>query len=114
MAGGGIVLVPWYATVFRANAFEEALAEIAPIAMRYGALEYELLRSREDGYNFKQFSRFEDKLDFERYWYGPEFERWRAEHTGWYQVPIVYQWHSRVDRGEATIATLAAERGHDD
>ena len=45
MAGGpskpGTVIIPWYATGFRADAFEAALNEIAPVALRYGA---ELLR----------------------------------------------------------------------
>ncbi len=101
MSGGGVVLVPWYATLFRGDRFEEEIVEIAPIALRYGALEYDVLRSHDDTYKFLHFSRWEDKLDWERYWYGPEFQRWRAEHQGWYQVPIVYEWIDRLVRAEA-------------
>jgi quinol monooxygenase YgiN len=113
MAGGathggrvkrGVVLVPWYATLFRGDRFEEALAEIAPIALRYGALEYDVLRSHDDTYKFMQLSEWDDKLGWERYWYGPEFARWRAEHSGWFQVPIVYQWNDRVVRAGVRIA----------
>jgi hypothetical protein len=33
----GLIHIPWYATLFRGDRFEQALAEIAPVAMRYGA-----------------------------------------------------------------------------
>jgi hypothetical protein len=88
MAGG--VLVPWYATAFRADAFEEALQEIAPVALRYGATSYTIYRLLDDRYRFQQYSMIEDKSDFDLYWYGPEFVDWRAEYSSWFQVPVVY------------------------
>ena len=33
----GSVIIPWYATGFRADSFEEALNEAAAVALRYGA-----------------------------------------------------------------------------
>ena len=83
-------LIPWYATVFRGDAFEEALQEIAPIALRYGASSYTIYRLLDDSYRFQQYSLFEDHHDFELYWYGPEFVDWRAEYQSWYTVPVVY------------------------
>ena len=97
---GGVCLIPWYATLFRADRFEEALMEIAPIASRYNAIEWEVLRSRDDGYRYRHFSTWPDKLAFDRYWYGPEFQRWRADYQGWFQIPIVYEWHERIARQE--------------
>jgi hypothetical protein len=88
MAAGFVV--PWYATGFRCDAFEEALQEIAPIALRYGATQYWIFRMQDDRYRFQQFSLFEDHHDFEQYFYGPEFVDWRAQHSSWYQVPVVY------------------------
>ena len=35
----GVVHIPWYATGFRGDKLEAALAEIAPIALRYGATQ---------------------------------------------------------------------------
>ena len=101
MAGGGhgVVHVPWYATVLRAEGLEGALAEIAPVAMRYGASEYEVFRSRDDRYRFLQVAYFESQDDWERYWYGEEFSRWRAEYTAWYQVPVLYVWNDLVAKG---------------
>ena len=83
-------VIPWYATGFRGDAFEEALEEIAPIALRYGASAYFVFRAQDDRYRFQQYSLFEDKSRFELYWNGPEFSEWRAEYSSWYQVPVVY------------------------
>jgi quinol monooxygenase YgiN len=95
----GVANVPWYATVFRGDQFEVALREIAPVALRYGAADYEVLRSNDDRYRFFQFAYFEDKADWERYWYGPEFIAWRADYSSWYQVPLVYSFFDRVIAG---------------
>jgi hypothetical protein len=107
-AGGGVAVIPWYATVWRGDRFEAAVLQIAPIALRYGATEYEVLRSREDRYRFRQSATFERKLDFERYWYGPELEAFRTEYSSWYQVPIVYEWYDRIDRGALEAETAPA------
>jgi hypothetical protein len=96
----GVSLIPWYATVFRGDKFELALAEIAPVALRYGATDYTVYRSMDDRYRFQQYSTFENKTDFERYWYGEEFSDWRADYAGWYQVPVVYGWSVIVASGK--------------
>jgi hypothetical protein len=95
----GVVNIPWYSTLFRGDQFEQAIGEIAPVALRYGATDFQVLRSNDDRYRFWQFAHFEHKPDFEAYWYGPEFNTWRADYTGWYQVPIVYSWFNRVSAG---------------
>ena len=95
----GIVSIPWYATVFRGDKFELAMHEIAPVALRFGATEYSVYRSRDDAYKFLQMATFEDKGGFERYWYGEEFSDWRRDFSSWYQVPIVYSWNDLVFQG---------------
>jgi hypothetical protein len=107
-AGHGYVHIPWYATVFRGDKFADALAEIAPIAMRYGATEYQVFRARDDRYKFLQVAAFEEKADWDRYWYGQEFSDWRAEHSSWYQVPVVPGWSDSIVR-DALPAEPAAE-----
>ena len=107
----GIVLIPWYATVWRGDRLEAAVEEIAPVALRYGATEYEVLRSREDRYRFRQSAIFDRKMDFERYWYGPEFAAFRAEYQSWYQVPIVYEWYDRTVRGALDLEAVAVPNG---
>ena len=95
----GVVHIPWYSTTFRLDQFGIALAEIAPVSLRYGATDFEVMRSNDDRYRYFQFAPFEAKADWERYWYGPEFSDWRADYTGWYTVPVVYSWLDRVVAG---------------
>jgi hypothetical protein len=95
----GVVHVPWYATGFRAEPFAAALAEIAPIALRYGATDYRVYQHRDDRYRFIQTATFEDKLDWARYWDGPEFIAFRTDHQGWFQVPVIYGWTDLIASG---------------
>ena len=95
----GVVHIPWYATLFRGDKFEVALQEIAPVALRYGASEYRVYRGQDDAYKFLQMATFEDHADFDRYWYGEEFTHFRAEHSGWYQIPILYSFNDLVTAG---------------
>jgi hypothetical protein len=103
----GIVHIPWYATVFRGDKLEEALREIAPIALRYGATEYGVHRNRDDPYRFLQMAYFREKSDFEAYWLGEDFSAWRAEHSSWYQVPVLYAWNDIVIAGHIEAETVA-------
>lgn len=95
----GTVIVPWYATGFRANSFEVALKEIAPVALRYGASSYGVYRAKDDGYRFQQLAHFEEHIDWERFWEGPEMTEFRARYSSWYQVPVLYGWWDLVVSG---------------
>jgi hypothetical protein len=95
----GVATIPWYATTFRADKFEQALGLIAPLALRFGATEYRVYRNRDDRYKFTQFATFEDKLDFDRYWYSDEFGAWRTDFSSWFTVPVVYSWSDLVLHG---------------
>ncbi len=102
-AGGpGVAMLPWYATGFRAERFEPALARIAAVALRYGATKYTLFRSQDDRYRFRHYTYFNNKQDFDRYWYGPEMVQFRADYSSWYQVPIVYEWYDHVVTDEVS------------
>jgi hypothetical protein len=117
MAGarGGTVLIPWYATGFRSDGFATALNEIAAVALRYGASSYAVYRSRDDRYKFQQFAHFDDPIDWERYWEGPDMRDFRAEHSSWYQVPVLYGWWDLTAHGQllaqpTTVGNGGAER----
>ncbi|HLH15144.1 MAG TPA: hypothetical protein VKV16_10180 [Solirubrobacteraceae bacterium] len=107
----GTVIVPWYATGFRGDAFEEALNEVAAAALRYGASSYAVYRSREDRYRFQQLAAFEEYLEWERYWESPEMTFFRASHSSWYQVPVLYGWWDRTAGGAVLAADLARGDG---
>ncbi|MEA2196672.1 MAG: hypothetical protein QOJ25_723 [Solirubrobacteraceae bacterium] len=99
-----IVYIPWYATVLRHEAFAEAVSEVAPVALRYGATKYAVHRSRDDRYKITQMAWFESELDWHKYWEGPEMIRFRADNSGHFQVPIVYVWHDEITVGELETA----------
>jgi hypothetical protein len=105
------VLIPFYATVFRADGFAEALEEIAPLSLRYGASEYFVFRSGDDGYRFHCYFGFESKAQFETFWYGPEFIEWRERYSSWYQIPLVYDFGTVITRGRSEVAQAAVEYG---
>ena len=99
----GTIHLPFYATVFRADSFEEALLEIAPLSLRYGAKRFFVFRGGDDRYKFSSYFEFESKSDWEKFWYGPEFNDWRARYSSWYQVPVVYDWGSTIGTGQSEI-----------
>jgi hypothetical protein len=108
----GTVIVPWYATGFRGEAFQEALGEVAAAALRYGAISYHVYRARDDRYKFQQLAAFEEYADWERYWAGPEMTYFRTRHSGWYQVPVLYGWWDLTAGGEIERAAAVRANGH--
>jgi hypothetical protein len=96
---GGVVHIPWYATVLRHDHLAEALAGVAPIALRYGATQYSVQRSQEDRYKILMMLWFEDKKNWYRFWEGPEMIAFRQRQLGRYQIPIVYAWHDELAAG---------------
>jgi hypothetical protein len=106
----GCIHIPWYATGLRGDKLEAALAEIAPLALRYGASDYAVYRYRDDRHKFIQTATFAEKLDFTRYWEGPEFIRFRTVNSGYFQVPVVYGWTDVITQG---VLPGAAEGGRE-
>ncbi len=92
----GVVHIPWYATVFRGDKLAAAVCEVAPLALRYGATQYRVHRSVDDKYKLTQMAWFDSKLDWERYWEGPEMTAFRARCSNMYQVPVLYVWHEEI------------------
>ncbi len=95
----GVVHIQWYATVLRSDAFAAEVAYVAPLALRYGATQYSVHRSRDDAYKTIQMAWFESKRDWYRYWDGPEMVEFRARNAGRYQIPIAYVWHEELTSG---------------
>jgi hypothetical protein len=106
----GTVIIPWYATGFRKDELEQALNEVAPSALRYGATSYGVYRSRDDRYRFQQLAAFEEYVEWEGFWEGPEMTYFRATHSSWYQVPVLYGWWDCTAHG--AIVPTAVANGH--
>ena len=108
----GTVIVPWYATGFRAEEFEKDLGEVAATALRYGASSYAVYRARDDRYKFQQLAEFEEYLDWERFWDGSEMTYFRTAHSSWYQVPVLYGWWDRTAGGVITRPAVEVAHGN--
>jgi hypothetical protein len=94
-----LVVVSWYATVFRHGYFADEVARVAPIAMRYGATRYAVHVNNDDRYKITQLTWFEKKTDWYRFWDGPEMIEFRARNVGKFQVPAAYAWADEIAAG---------------
>lgn len=103
----GVVHIPWYATLFRGDKLAAAVCEAAAASIRYGATQYRVHRSRDDAYRVTQLIWFESRLDWERYWEGPEMVALRTNHLGHYQVPVLYVWNDEI--AQDVIESVAAD-----
>ncbi len=112
----GVVHIPWYATLFRGDKLADAVCEVAAVSIRYGATQYRVHRSRDDAYRITQLVWFESRLDWERYWEGPEMLAFRASNSGKFQVPVLYVWHDEIAEdmlvSEAAAQAATAVPGH--
>ncbi len=95
----GLVWVSWYATVLRQEAFSAEVARIAPVALRYGATQYQVHVSNDDRYKITQMTWVPGSSEWYRYWDGPEMIEFRARNSGRYQVPIGYAWAVEIAAG---------------
>ena len=96
----GVVHLPFYATGFRGDDLEAALSKLAPISLRYGAIRYDVFRSRDDRYKFVLQVEFAEKAQWDAFYFGEEFTDMRASTSSWYAVPLLYWWNDNVCRGE--------------
>ena len=69
------------------------------LALRYGATQYSVHRSRDDRYRIIQMAWFESPRDWYRYWEGPEMIEFRRQNSGHYQIPVTYVWHEELAFG---------------
>jgi hypothetical protein len=104
----GNVHITWYATALRADKLAAALAEVTPLAVRYGATGWTVQRSQDDRYKLLQTVAFDSHEAWEKYWYGPEMTKMRAVTSSWYQVPLTYTWHEVVVEGTGPNGNGAA------
>jgi hypothetical protein len=95
----GVIHIAWYATVLRQESFAQKVAAAAPLALRYGATQYQVHRSLDDRYKILQMAWFDSEADWHRYWEGPEMVAFRRRNMGHYQIPIIYVWHDELASG---------------
>jgi hypothetical protein len=90
MADGPVLVqIKWVANPFRGDKFDEAWRPAAEAVLKYGATWWAFLRAADGRLDFIQLAMFNDKLDFDRYWYSEEIAEARALAAGLYQVPVL-------------------------
>ena len=94
-----LVWVKWYATVLRQNMFAEEVSKVAPVALRYGATQYQVHIDNDDRYKITQMTWVPDHPSWYAFWEGPEMIEFRARWTGKYQIPIQYAWADEIAHG---------------
>jgi hypothetical protein len=104
--GDSVVFILWHANPFRGDKFEDAWRPAAAAALDYGASWWAFYRSKDDPLDFTQVAIFEDKRQFERYWYSEQLAEARAEASGLFQVPVVPIWQRVVATGQVTAAEI--------
>jgi hypothetical protein len=104
-----LVWVSWYATVLRQGYFADEVTRVAPLALRYGATQYQVHVSNEDRYKITQMTWVPDKTAWYRYWDGPDMIEFRARNVGKFQIPIVYAWVDEIASGSLGPEVPAAE-----
>jgi len=91
-----VVYIDWHITPFRADRWYEIWEPGAARAMAFGAKSWSLTRNVEDPLHFRQASLWENREDFERYWYSEEISVAREQAIGYYDLPVLPNWHSLV------------------
>ncbi len=94
-----LVWVKWYSTVMRKDSFAAEVARVAPVALRYGATQYQVHVDNDDRYRITQMTWVGSKTEWYRYWDGPEMIEFRARNVGHYQIPITYAWADEIAAG---------------
>ena len=104
--GDSVVFILWHANPFRGDKFEDAWRPAAAAALDYGASWWAFYRSKDDPLDFTQVAIFEDKKQWERYWYSEQLAEARAEASGLFQVPVTPIWQRVVATGQVTAAEI--------
>jgi hypothetical protein len=98
-----LMVVKWYATVLRQDMFAERVAQIAPVALHYGATQYRVHVDNDDRYKINQMTWVPDHTNWYAFWEGPEMIEFRSRWLGKYQIPITYAWTTEIASGEAHL-----------
>ena len=88
--------IDWHVTPFRADRWYELWEPAASRAMAFGAKGWSISRSIEDPLLFRQSSLWEDKADFETYWYSDEVAAIRKDANPYYVKPVLPVWHNLI------------------
>jgi quinol monooxygenase YgiN len=85
-------------TPFRAERFALAYLEGVPKALDFGAKGYAFYRSDQDKDIFFHVSYWQDKKDFEQYWFSHEMQKIRLDVQGIFELHGYPGWHTVLEQ----------------
>jgi hypothetical protein len=91
-----VCYIDWHVTPFRAERWFEIWEPAAARALSFGAKSWSLTRSEDDPLLFRQSSIWDERGDFERYWFSEEISKTREAAIGYYGKPLLPSWHTLV------------------
>jgi quinol monooxygenase YgiN len=91
--------IEFQATPFRAVRFAELYEPAASRVLAYGAGGYLFYRSVDDPDHFVHISYWDDRADFQRYWFSPEVQEVRRQVSGYHEQPVLPHWGVTYARG---------------
>jgi quinol monooxygenase YgiN len=94
-----VMTIEYQATPFRAERFLELYRPGASRVLSYGATGFVLMRSEDDPDHIVHLSYWEDRKDFERYWFSREMQKVREQVAGLHGLPVLPHWNYVVERG---------------
>lgn len=89
----------WHITPLRADRWLDLWEPAAAKMPAYGAHDWSLTRSVDDPLSFQQTGVWDQRSDFERYWFSAEIERARESIIDLYDKPLLPAWHTLVGAG---------------
>jgi quinol monooxygenase YgiN len=89
-----VCVLDWHIAPFRADRFLDAWEPAAARMAAYGAKSWSLTRAVDDPLSIRQSSVWENRSDFERYWFSEEIEQARAAVIDLYDLPLLPTWHT--------------------
>jgi quinol monooxygenase YgiN len=90
--------IHYHATPFRGERFLELYRPAIARVMAYGADGYVFYRYEADTDHFVHLSYWENRDDFNRYWFSREMQRIREKVAGLHGQPVLPEWDLVIDR----------------
>jgi heme-degrading monooxygenase HmoA len=93
------VALEYSVTPFRAQRFVDRYRPAIARPLSYGARGYLFYRSEDDPDSFVHLSFWDDRANFDRWWFSREMVEVRTAVMGLHDQPLLPHWHTVLDQG---------------
>ena len=94
-----MMTVEFQTTPFRAERFQRLYQPAVERAAAYGSTGHLFFRSEEDPDHFVHMTFWNDRRDFDRYWFSREMQEIRQQLAGLHALPVLPHWNALVSSG---------------